>query len=73
MNNLASLYFATGEIREARALWTASIEADPKYASPLNNLAGLALSEGDETTAVGLLEKALALDPNYGDAASIEP
>jgi Tfp pilus assembly protein PilF len=68
MNNLASLYFGTGDMEAAERLWLRAIQADPKYPSPYNNLAGIRISKMEYDSAEELLRRALKLEPGYGDA-----
>ena len=68
LNNLASLYYATGDHDEAYRLWSRAAAADPSYPSPLNNLASLEINAQRLGEAERLLRRALELDPEYGDA-----
>jgi hypothetical protein len=68
MNNLASLYFATGETANPAPLWRRPSKRIRHTIVTAEQSRGPRPLGGDNETAEVFLDRALALDPNYGDA-----
>ena len=67
LNNLGTVNWQDGRVREAEAVWRRALAVAPQSAIVLNNLGLVASSGKDYPAAIDLFKRAIAAKPEYTD------